>query len=136
LLIEKRAPFDWACYDQLVQAPELLAYLRKEHPNLIALIVSGSPALVPALVNQSFDIEARGPDGYTALERAVGKGDQALVKDLLSLEAKINAETLMIAVQKGDLSMITLLENNGADFGLLNESYHRIYQRLVSGQKY
>jgi ankyrin repeat protein len=111
--------------------------VKQQHPNLIALIVNGGdPALIPALVNQGFDIEARGPDGYTALERAVGKGDQALVKDLLSLEAKINAETLMIAVQKGDLSMITLLENNGADFGLLNESYHRIYQRLVSGQNY
>ena len=108
---------------------------------MIALIVNtGDPALIPALVNQGFDIEARGPDGYTALECAVGKGDRALVKDLLSLEAKIANITpamLMIAVKKGDLSMIALLHNNGADFGLLEDEFSRDYnERLHSGQNY
>jgi ankyrin repeat protein len=138
LLIEKRAPFDLACYNQLVKAPELLAYVRKEHPNLIALIVSRENwGLVPALVNQGFDIDARGPDGYTALERAVGKGDRALVKDLLSLEAKtanISPAMLWIAVQKGDLSMIALLHNNGADFGQLDEFSREYNERLHSGE--
>jgi ankyrin repeat protein len=46
LLIEKRAPFDSACYNQLLTAPDLLQYVKEMHPNLI---------------------EARGPDGYTAL---------------------------------------------------------------------
>jgi len=44
LLIRKRAPFDLACYNQLLKAPDLLQYVKQQHPNLIALIVNrGTP---------------------------------------------------------------------------------------------
>jgi ankyrin repeat protein len=141
LLIEKRAPFDWACYNQLVKAPELLAHVRKEHPNLIALIVNrGDPALIPALVNQGFDIEARGPDGYTALHVAVANGNQAIVLQLLSLRADINAvrqpqsmTPLSFAIFGKNLSMFNLLKDNGADLGLLTKFDREAYEEFFSG---
>jgi ankyrin repeat protein len=143
LLIEKRAPFDSACYNQLLKAPDLLQYVKQQHPNLIALIVNGGdPALIPALVNQGFDIEARGPGGYTALHVAVGNGNQAIVLQLLSLGADINAvrqpqsmTPLSFAIFGKNLSMINLLKENGANLGLLTKVDREAYVEFFSGGK-
>ena len=143
LLIEKRAPFDSACYNQLLKAPDLLQYVKQQHPNLIALIVNtGDPALISALVNQGFDIEARRPDGYTALHVAVGNGNQAIVLQLLSLGADINAvrqpqsmTPLSFAIFGKNLSMFNLLKENGANLGLLTKVDREAYVEFFSGRK-
>ena len=95
---------------------------------LVDLVRAGQrEAVLAAITSPDIDLEAKEPDGSTALLWATYKVDQALVRALLKAGAKANvmnrygASPLSEAVKLGDVELVRLLLDGGADPESANE---------------
>lgn len=75
---------------------------------------------------EKVDLSLQGPDGLTALQKAVLLDNFQLVKILLNYKAPINQQNkagntaLHLACREGNLALITFLINAGADYKIKN----------------
>lgn len=89
--------------------------------DLAAALAKRDVAALAQAVERGADVNARAPDGRTALMVAAGAGDAALVRRLLGAGAQVNAvngrggTALMYAAVHGDLPTITALLGKGAE---------------------
>jgi uncharacterized protein len=92
-------------------------------PGIIAATKAGNGAAVRALVQAKTDVNAREPDGTTALHWAVRVGSGTIVDVLLSAGADVNAANrygltpLAVATKAGQTAMMQKLLKAGADVG-------------------
>jgi len=90
-------------------------------PAIIVATKAGDPSAVRTLVQQKADVNAREPDGTTALHWAVRVGSGTIVDVLLSAGADVNAVNrygltpLAVATKAGQTAMMQKLLTAGAD---------------------
>ena len=87
---------------------------------LITAVTCGDEEMLQRVLQAGADLEVQGPDGMTPLMHAVWHGHVKIAGVLLSRGAKVDAPTagwtpLHKASDIGDLDMMTLLLQNGAD---------------------
>jgi len=106
----------------LCAAPLLIACaaLAGQPPELIALVKRGDREAALPLIKRG-KVDAREPDGTSALHYAVYNGDVELVKRLIRARADVNARNdygatpLAVAAESGNAAIIELLLKAGAD---------------------
>src|SRR6185369_9835696 len=92
-------------------------------PGIIVATKAGDAAAVRTLVQEKADVNAREPDGTTALHWAVRVGSGTIVDVLLSAGADVNAANrygltpLAVATKAGQTAMMRKLLTAGADVG-------------------